>query len=137
MAVSGRPATIFCQLAPPFLVRNTYGWVSCGTISAAYAVAASCRPASTISNVPFAGASGGDTSFHRAPSSPVIWITPLFVPAQITPALNAESDRLVIDAVGGLGEDAGAGARAGTSVRSGLTSVHVMPPSSDFTTNCV
>src|SRR3954469_1001945 len=98
------------------------GAVSCGTISTAYAVVASWRPASTISNVPFAGASGGDTLFQVAPPSLVICTTPLLVPAQITPALIAESDRLVIDADGGR---RGVWVRPGTSVRSGLTSVQL------------
>src|SRR5471030_614368 len=106
-------------------------------MNAAYAVAASCRPASMISNAQFAGRSGGDTFFHVAPSSAVICTTPLFVAAQMTPAFTVESENVVMLAVGGRGGPAGAGVRPGTSVRSGLTSVHVIPASIVFIRNCV
>jgi hypothetical protein len=75
--------------------------------------------------------SRGDTSCHDAPSSSVRWMTPLFVPAQMTPSRTGEIENDVID-------DAFRCARgARRSVRSGLISRHETPPSVVFSMNCV
>src|SRR5690349_9537479 len=106
-------------------------------MSVAYAVPTSWRPASMISNEPFAGTSPGDTFFHVAPPSAVICTTPLFVAAQMTPAFTYDSEKVVMDGTDGDGGRGGVCARPGTSVRSGLTSFPAMPPSVDFIMYCV
>ena len=70
---------------------------TCGTLTTAYAVAASWRPASTIAIVAFAGTSGGVTSVQVLPSS-VIWTMPLLVPAHMTPGLTDEGANVKIAA---------------------------------------
>src|SRR5581483_4171396 len=111
-----------------------YGRTSFGTMNVANAAAASWRPASMISNAPPAGRSGGDTLRQVAPPSVVSCTTPLFVAAQMTPALTADSEKVVIE--GTCGERVGAG-RPGTFVRSGLTSFQVIPASVVVIRNCV
>src|SRR3954454_13732718 len=102
-----------------------YGRTSCVLISAAYAVAASWRPASMISNAAPAGMPCGDTFVHVPPPSPVIWMMPLFVAAQITPAFTADAENVVMEAVGC--PRVGVCGAAAAAVRSGLISFHVIP----------
>src|SRR5262245_48257203 len=113
-----------------------YGRTSCGTMSAAYAVAASWRPASMISNVPLAGTFAGDTFFHVLPPSAVGCTRPLLVPAQRTLALADDAENDVIAAVGRPRRWGVCGGPA-RAVRSGLISFHVMPPSVVDIMNCV
>src|SRR5262249_7821852 len=63
---------------------------------AAYTVAASWRPASTISHPATPGRAGGEASRQVPPPSVVVWMTPLLVAAQITPRLTVDSEKVVI-----------------------------------------
>src|SRR6478736_5422466 len=107
-----------------------YGRTSFGAMYVANAVSASWRPASMISNAPPAGRSGGDTLRQVLPASAVRWTRPLFVPAQKTPGDTVESENVVID--GTCGKRGGADGAFPASVKSGLTSCHVMPASLVF-----
>ena len=88
-----------------------------------------------ISNAAPGGKPDGDTFFHVAPSSTVIWTMPLLVAAQIRPALSGDNENVVI--AGTCGDRVDVGGRPATSVRSGLISCHVTPASAVFIMYCV
>src|SRR5574338_204336 len=96
----------------------------------AYAAPAEWRPASMISNAPPGGSAGGETSRHVLPPFSVSCTTAFVVAAQMTPALTLEAEKVVMDApCAPRGPTTTGTALPGTSVKSGLISRHVTPPS--------
>src|SRR4029079_1290153 len=109
--------------------------------SAAYAVPAlACDASRTL--MPAGGRLGGVTFDHVLPLSRVTWISPVLVPAQMTPAVTGDGASVVIDPpAAGAPTPPPPAAAAGTvnpggAARSGLIVRHVSPRSFDIRTCC-